>query len=101
MSGLTKEDSGRIAFVISSLFAGALDRNDLHQWATGVLVQEQKPPLYIIDLVEFDEALCKIYQTVGFVPHWPYPAEQKDALVGIAYQRGRDLFDPPCSAEEA
>jgi hypothetical protein len=101
MNGLTKEDSGRIALVTSSLFAGALDLNELHEWAVSILAQEQNPPLYIIDLMEFNEARFKIYNTIGFVPRWPYPARQKVALVGIAYRRGRDLFDPPYSRQEA
>jgi len=101
MSGLFKEDSGRIGFVISSLFAGALDLDELQKWAIGVLAREQDPPLYLVDLAEFNDAIYKIYKVIGFVPHWPHPADQKDALIGIAYKRGRVLGDSPLSREQA
>ena len=101
MSGLTKGDSDRIGFVISSLFAGAVDLKELQEWAVGVLTQEQDTPLYLVDLAEFNDAIYKIYKVIGFVPHWPHPGEQKDALTGIAYKRGRVPGDSLLSREQA
>jgi len=71
-SGLTKKDSSRIGFVVSSLFSEALNVSEMHEWITHVMGSEATTPGYLVDLLEFRGPLFKIYETIGFVPHWPY-----------------------------
>ena len=49
----------------------------------------------------FDEELCHIYRVIGFVPHSGLSDTEKVALVGIAFVRGREQFEPVPSREQA
>src|SRR5262245_5426791 len=100
-SGLTKKDSSRIGFVVSSLFSEALNVSEMHEWITHVMGSEATTPGYLFVLFEFRGPLFKIYETIGFVPHWPYTDDEKLALLGIAFKRGREPFDPPIDRETA
>ena len=98
---LTKEDSLTTGFVVSCLFAGAIDKRELQDWVDHVLISTDSYPLYIVDLSTFDEALCHIFRVIGFVPHSGLTETEKDALVGIAFVRGRERFEPVPSRDEA
>ena len=96
MNGMTKEDSGTIGFVTSCLFAQALDISEFQKWVAHVLETETTPtPGYLIELSEFSGPLYQIYKAIGFVPHWPYSEDERLALFGIAFKRGRQPFDCP------
>lgn len=98
---LTKEDSTTIGFVVSSIFAGAIDTRELQAWADHVLATSESYPPYIVDLSTFDEALCHIFRVIGFTPHSPLTETEEVALVGIAFLRGRDQFEPEPTREHA
>src|SRR3954468_18843512 len=71
-SGLTKENSERIGFVISCLFAAAINGAELRQWAARILEQSNEAPLYLTNLSEFTEPLFHIYNIIGFAPQWSH-----------------------------
>lgn len=98
---LTKENSTTIGFVVSCIFAGAIEKRELQAWADNVLVSSDSYPLYIVDLSTFDKALSHIFRVIGFVPHCDLSDTEKDALVGIAFVRGREQFDPAPSRDQA
>lgn len=95
MAGFTKNDSGRIGFVTSCLFAQALDVEEMKQWATNMLAGSEESPPYMVDLLEFNSPLADIFQIIGFVPHWPYSEDAELALYGLAFKRGREPYDCP------
>jgi hypothetical protein len=97
---LTKEDSTTIGFVVSSIFAGAIDQPELQAWAEHVLVSADSYPLYIVDLNSFDEKLCHIFEVIGFVPHSGLTNAEEDALVGT-FVRGREQYEPVPSRAQA
>ena len=99
--GLTKENSTTIGFVVSCIFAGAIDKQELQQWADHVLVSTDSHPLYIVELSTFDETLFHIFRVIGFVPHCDLTDPEKVALVGIAFVRGREQFEPVPSRDQA
>ena|ERR1700761_3155662 len=101
MKGLTKDDSATIGFVTACLFAGAININEFSQWVLFVVENQKEIPSYLLDLLDFKEALFKIYKVIGFVPPWPGTEDEKLALLGIAYNRGREPFQCPLKREEA
>jgi hypothetical protein len=98
---LTKENSATIGFVVACLFSGVIDRSELHAWADHVLVSTDSCPLYIVDLSTFDETLPHIYRVIGFTPGSGLSEAERVALIGIAFIRGRDRFEPEPAREEA
>ena len=68
MCGLTKNDSGRIKFVLSCFIAGSIDRQELRKWGEQVIAQSDDFPDYMLDLISFDQPRFHIYKTIGFVP---------------------------------
>jgi hypothetical protein len=102
MKGFTKEDSSRIGFVTSCLFYDALDVTEMQQWILKLLEEtDSSPPLYLVELLEFDAPLAHIHKVIGFVPHWPFSEDAKEALFGIAFKRGRQPYGCPISRETA
>lgn len=98
---LTKENSTTIGFVVSCIFAGAITKRELQAWADHVLVSFDSYPLYMVELSSSDEALCHIFRVIGFVPHCGLSDAGKDALVGIAFVRGFEQFEPTPSRDRA
>jgi hypothetical protein len=98
---LTKDNSSTIGFVLDCLFAGAIDNLELHAWAEHVLSATDSCPPYIIDLSTFDEPLFHIHRIVGFVPSSGLSDDEHVALIGIAFVRGRDQFEPVPTKEQA
>ncbi|ENW3382256.1 hypothetical protein ICR78_001361 [Neisseria gonorrhoeae] len=58
-------------------------------------------PLYIFDLIDFDKSIGEIYDVIGVVNYGYISNNQKNALTGIAFLRGIDVYDPPVSKEKA
>ncbi|ADY98006.1 Uncharacterised protein [Neisseria meningitidis] len=58
-------------------------------------------PFYIFDLADFDVGIGDIGNIVGFAPSSSLPKSKKNALTGIAFLRGIDVYDPPVSKEKA
>jgi hypothetical protein len=94
-------DSDQIGFVVSCLFYQAINKDELHKWTYEVIKKYDELPIYIYDLAYFDEPLFHISKVIGFVPHWPFSLEDKQALDGIAYKRGVEPYDCPLTKEEA
>jgi hypothetical protein len=98
---LDKEDSATIGFVVASAFANAIDRSEIQAWADHVLVTADKYPLYIVDLSTFDGPLANIYEIIRFAPHSGLNDKEHDALIGIAFLRGRQQFEPVPTKDQA
>lgn len=91
-----KEKSDDLGFVIVCLYSQAINLNELKKWVElciDVLPQD-KIPLYMFDLIDFDESLLRLHSTIGFVPSCRLSKKESAALEGIAYLRGEDVFDP-------
>ncbi len=86
----------------SCLFYDALEIEGMHQWILRLLENPGNPlPAYLIDLLDFEAPLSHIFKVIGFVPHWPFSEDAKDALYGIAFKRGRQPYDCPLTREQA
>jgi len=98
---LEKENSATIGFVVSCVFASAIDLPELRAWADHVLVTTDSCPVYIVDLSTFDDSLFHILRVIGFVPGSGLDEEEEIALVGIAFARGREQFEPKPTKQQA
>jgi len=98
---LARDDSATIGFVVACLFRDAINLEELRAWADHVLLSAPAYPNYITELSLFDGYLKDIYQVIGFVPSRGLSASQALAVVGIAFARGREPFDPPAPHSEA
>ena len=98
---LTKDDPTTIGFVVSCIFACAIDTRELQAWADHVLMTVDTYPSYIVDLSTFDEPLFHIYRIIGFTPHSHLTKTEQMALVGIAFLRGRQQFEPEPNRAQA
>lgn len=89
-TGLTKDDSSTLGFVLASLFSGAICLAELREWATRTLLEFEPgtEPAYLVDLVDFADSLPSVYRVIGFTPWWPRSADEELALVGLAVERG-------------
>lgn len=101
MEGLTKDNSARIGFVVSCLYAEALNIEEMKQWVMQIYEGSETPPTYFVDLLDFKPPLYTITKVIGFVPNWAYSEDEELALFGIAYLRGRVPYDCPLSRDEA
>ncbi len=101
MTRITKEDSRELGFVFPCLFKQAITLEEMKKWCYEVIRSHDEYPDYILDIIDFSGAIAHLYKTVGFSPHWPFAEEDKLALYGIAYKRGRDMYDCPISKKQA
>ena len=58
-------------------------------------------PFYIFDLADLDEEIDNIYNIIGFVSSYSLSKLRRNALTGIAFLRGIDVYHPPVSKEKA
>ena len=98
---ITKDNSATIGFVVSCLFAQAISKDELRAWVDHIFTITDSPPTYLVDLGIFDEPLSHIFKVIGFVPHCDLDDSERNALVGIAYSRGRSRFEPEPTREQA
>lgn len=101
VTGLTQEDEHTVGFVLSCYFTEAIDLAELRKWCEHVIItnEMQDIPQYMFDLVSID-SIGEICSIIGFSPSgvsW----QEDEALYGIAFGRGRDVFDPPLGPAEA
>lgn len=101
MSGLVKEDSGEIGFVMSCLFNQAIDFAEMKEWCCAVVCTHDEYPDYIFDIIDFKGSIAHLFNIIGFTPHWPFSQSAEEALFGIAYKRGVDVYDCPISTKQA
>lgn len=101
MTGLSRDDSGRIGFVVAALMSGAIDVPETRRWAEHVLGEIDEYPNWLIDLIEFDKSPFHICQVIGFSPSASLSADEDSALKGIALARGRAIDSTICSQNKA
>lgn len=93
MDGLTRDDSVLIGFVLACRFAGAIDDGELRKWAEYILLSGDEYPPYILDLVDFQGPLSHLFRVLGFAPSGGLRNLERKALHGIAYARGKQLWE--------
>ncbi|MBZ2188662.1 hypothetical protein K8B33_15910 [Alcanivorax sp. JB21] len=100
-TGLTKEDSETIGFVVASLFSSAIDTGELREWAVLTVgeMDVSEMPGYLLDLMEFDGPLSSVYRIVGFDPVWNRSDDEDLALTGLAIKRNKKIYDMPASPD--
>ena len=100
---IIKEDSGDLGFAIKCLFSQSIDLNEFKLWIEQVIrdMPIEDIPFYIFDLADLDEEIDNIYNIIGFVSSYSLSKLRRNALTGIAFLRGIDVYDPPVSKEKA
>ena len=100
---IIKDDSDDLGFAIICLFSQSIDLNEFKLWIEQVIrdMPIEDTPFYIFDLADFDGVIADIDNIVGFVSSYSLSKSKKDALTGIAFLRGIDVYDPPISKEKA
>jgi hypothetical protein len=80
-----------------------INLTEFRQWVELCIseLDQNKIPLYMFDLMDFEESLAKIYSVIGFVPSSGLSKTEKISLEGIAYLRGIDIFDPISTQEKS
>ncbi|MBP7867409.1 MAG: hypothetical protein KA419_15865 [Acidobacteria bacterium] len=101
MKGFNRNDSSELGFAVACLFHGAITLNEFHRWVESVLVMSSEVSPLLVDLLDFNGPMTRIFKVIGFVPDWPFPIEAKAALLAIAYQRGTPPEDCKISSTEA
>ena len=98
-----KEESSDLGFAIGCLFSEAINLNEFRQWVELCIndLNQDEIPLYMFDLIDFEDSLAKIHLVIGFVPSSGLSKTEKIALEGISYLRGIDIFDPISTQEQS
>ncbi|WP_127210207.1 hypothetical protein [Neisseria meningitidis] len=100
---IIKEDSDDLGFAIKCLFSQSIDLNEFKLWIEQVIrdMPIEDIPFYIFDLADLDEEIDNIYNIIGFVSSYSLSKLRRNALTGIAFLRGIDVYNPPVSKEKA
>ena len=100
---IIKDDSDDLEFAIKCLFSQSIDLNEFKLWIEQVIrdMPIEDIPFYIFDLADFDGVIADIDNIVGFISSYSLSKSKKNALTGIAFLRGIDVYDPPVSKEKA
>ncbi len=100
---LTRESSEDIGFVKSCLIIGAIDRNEFKEWVFFIIKNNSVDdiPLYIFDLIDFNDYFCNLFEVIGFVLDSGLTDDEDNALYGIAVKRFGSFFDMPISEKRA
>ena len=101
MKGFDRKDSSELGFAVSCLFYGAITLNEFHRWVENVLERSSEVSTLLVDLLEFDGPLAKIFNIIGFTPDWSFEQDAKVVLVAIAYRRGMPPLECKMSSEHA
>lgn len=98
-----KEESFDLGFAIGYLFSKAINLNEFRQRIELCInnLNQEEIPLYMFDLINFEDSLAKIHLVIGFVPSSGLSKTEKIALEGISYLRGIDIFDPISTQEQS
>ncbi|RDE94471.1 hypothetical protein DPW03_10910 [Aggregatibacter aphrophilus] len=96
---LTKEDNSDIDFAITCLFYQAITLNEFKEWLYNIIKDNNVDdlPMYIWDLVDFNNELEKIFDVIEFVPSSSLTIGEKNALYTIALKRSNKVIDMPIS----
>ena len=103
MWNIYKEKGSDLSFVIYCLFDSAISNKEFQLWVERVIdgTNFDDIPMYMFDLVTFDDYPSELTEIIGFVPHSELNDKEEDAILGIAFLRGIDVYDPRISKEEA
>lgn len=103
MLKIYKENSEDLGFVIGCLFSEAINLTEFNQWVELCIsnLEQDNIPLYLFELLDFNDSLAKIYNSIGFVPISNLSEEESLALYGIAYLRKKDIYDPEINKSQA
>jgi hypothetical protein len=103
LSGMTREDSERIGFVLSALGCEAITTKELRHWCKELIRMHElsELPDYVLELLEFEESFAKVFKVVGFVPDGGLKQQDRNALFGIAVLRGVAPMDWPVKKDAA
>jgi hypothetical protein len=98
-----KEENSDLGFVIACLFLEAINLNEFRQWIELCIndLNSDEIPLYMFDLIDFEDSLAKIHLVIGFVPSSGLSKTEKIALEGISYLRRIEIFDPISTQEHS
>jgi hypothetical protein len=98
-----KEESSDLGLAIGCLLSEAINLNEFRQWVEICInyLNKDEIPLYMFDLLDFEDSLAKIHLVIGFVPSSGLSKTEKIALEGISYLRGIDIFDPMSTQEQS
>ena len=98
-----KEESFDLGFAIRCLFSKAINLNEFRQRIELCInnLNQEEIPLYMFDLIDFEDSLAKIHLVIGFVPSSGLSKTEEIALEGISYSRGIDIFDPISTQEQS
>ena len=90
-------------FAIICLFSHSIVLNEFKLWIEQVIrvMPIVDIPFYIFDLAVFDGVIAVFDNIVGFISSYSLSTSKKNALTGIAFLRGIDVYDPPVSKEKA
>ncbi|HGO9212997.1 TPA: hypothetical protein ACLBIP_000349 [Neisseria meningitidis] len=97
-----KENSTDLNFAIGSIYCQAINLTEFEMWVEKIIreVDLDEIPNYFFDLIDF-QSLYDLIDIIGFVPENNLSKNQDNALTGIAFLRGIDVYDPPVSKEKA
>lgn len=97
-----KENSTDLNFAIGSIYCQAINLTEFKMWVEKIIreVDLDEIPNYFFDLIDF-QSLYDLIDIIGFVPENNLSKNQDNALTGIAFLRGIDVYDPPVSKEKA
>ncbi len=100
---ITKEQGQDLSFATYCLLSAAINLQEFKLWLEKVVLDMPIDNIhfYIFDLIDLKEGVGDIYNILDFVPNSDLSKDQDDALTGIAFLRGIDVYDPPVSKEKA
>ncbi|MBF1293707.1 hypothetical protein [Neisseria sicca] len=100
---ITKEQGQDLSFATYCLLSAAINLQEFKLWLEKVVLDMpiDNIPFYIFDLIDLKGGVGDIYNILDFVPNSDLSKDQDDALTGIAFLRGIDVYDPPVSKEKA
>ncbi|OOF47807.1 hypothetical protein BKK56_11660 [Rodentibacter genomosp. 2] len=100
---ITKESCEDLGFVKTSLFANAITKSEFNEWILFIIKNNSvdEIPMYMYDLIDFDDYLYKLPALIGFSPYSGLNNKEEDAIYGIAIKRFGSFFDMPISKNKA
>lgn len=98
-----KDNSEDLGFVLCCLYSDVIDLFEFKLWVEYVIetIAIEDIPLYMFDLLDFNGSSNEFYKIIEFSPGGNLSPNEDKALYGIAFLRGRDVYDSPVSKEEA
>lgn len=100
---VNKEEHSDLNFAIGCLYCNAISLDEFKKWLELVIqdMEVEHIPYYIYDLLDFDQPLFHISQTLGFGIINDLSKYDEEAIYSIAYLRGREVYDFNLSKDKA